>query len=161
MWTHSGTTYTNEAIGRVERIYGTLPKESTPLPVTELHPELDTSPLLGLDDHRKYQMLLGMLQWLVTICRPDLCNVVASLNRFGACPRETHLDLAVRAFGYLKQVTDPRIAIDHRPLVFDRSEPQYEKLIPDFLKDYPHAKEEVDSKFPPSIWVCDGVHMHV
>ena len=118
MWTYGGTTYTKEAIDRVERIFGTLSKESTPLPVTELHPELDTSPLLGLDDHRKYQMLLGMLQWLVTICRPDLCNVVASLNRFGACPRETHLDLAVRTFGYLKQVPDPRIAIDHRPLVF-------------------------------------------
>ena len=72
MWTYGGTTYTKEAIDRVERIFGTLPKESTPLPVTELHPELDTSPLLGLDEHRKYQMLLGMLQWLVTICCPDL-----------------------------------------------------------------------------------------
>ena len=34
MWTYGGTTYTNEAIARVERIYGTLPKESIPLPVT-------------------------------------------------------------------------------------------------------------------------------
>ena len=93
-------------------------------------------------------MLLGMLQWLVTICRPDLCNVVASLNRFGTCPRENHLDLAVRCFGYLKQVPDPRIAIDYRPLVFDRTVPNFQKLIPDFLKDYPHAKEEIDSNFP-------------
>ena len=167
MWTYGGTTYTNEAIARVERIYGTLAKESTPLPVTELHPELDTSPLLGLDDHRKYQMLLGMLQWLVTICRPDLCNVVASLNRFGACPRETHLDLAVRTFGYLKQVTDPRIAIDHRPLVFKRTKPQYEKLIPDFLEDYSHAKEKLDPMFPHSFgpvmestFLCDSEYGH-
>ena len=46
MWTYGGTTYVNEAIARVERLYGTLPEESTPLPVTELHPELNTSPLL-------------------------------------------------------------------------------------------------------------------
>ena len=167
MWTYGGTTYTREAVNRVERLYGTLSKESTPLPVTELHPELDTSPLLGLDEHRKFQMLLGMLQWLVTICRPDLCNVVASLNRFGACPRETHLDLAIRTFGYLKQVPDPRIAIDHRPLIFDRSDEQYDKLIPDFLLDYPHAKEEIDPNFPPSFgpvmestFLTDSDHAH-
>ena len=107
MWTYGGTTYTKEAIASVERIFGPLPKESTPLPATALHPELDTSPLLGLDEHRKYQMHLGMLQWLVTICRPDLCNVVASLNRFGSCLRGNYLDIAVRCFGCLKQVPNP------------------------------------------------------
>ena len=66
------------------KVFGCLAKKSTPLPVTDTHPELDTSPLLRLEDHRKLQMLLGMLQWLVTICRPDLACLVASLNRFGA-----------------------------------------------------------------------------
>ena len=56
-----GRTYTKDAVDRVERIYGCLPKVSTPIPVTDCHPELDESPLLELDDHRKYQMLLGML----------------------------------------------------------------------------------------------------
>ena len=150
LWTYSASTYTKEAIARVERIFGCLSKESSPLPVTDCHPELDTSPLLGLDDHRKYQMLLGMLQWLVTISRPDLCTLVSSLNRFGACPRESHLDLAVRAFGYLKQVPDPKIAIDWRPMKFTRSSPRFEQLRPDFLEDYPDAKEELDPSFPPS-----------
>ena len=81
LWTYGGATYTKEAITRVERIFGCLPKQSTPLPVTDCHPEVDTSPLLGLEDHRKFQMLLGMLQWLVTICRPDLCCLVSSSNQ--------------------------------------------------------------------------------
>ena len=132
VWTYGGLTYTKEAIDRVDRIFGCQAKVSTPLPVTDCHPELDTSPLLGLDDHRKFQMLLGMLQWLVMICRPDLCHLVASLNRFGACPREYHLDLAVRSFGYLKTVTDPKICIDHRPMEFSRTKPEFHKLIPDF-----------------------------
>ena len=167
LWTYGGETYTKEAIARVERIFGCLPKQSTPLPVTDCHPEVDTSPLLGLEDHRKFQMLLGMLQWLVTICCPDLCCLVSSLNRFGACPREKHLDLAVRAFGYLKQVPNPQIAIDHRPMQFERTKPDYEALKSDFLKDYPDAKEEIDPGFPvpfgpvmETTFMVDSDHAH-
>ena len=95
-------------------------------------------------------MLLGMLQCLVTISRPDLCNLVSSLNRFGACPREFHLDLVVRTFGCLKQVPDPKIGIDSRPMRFNRTSPKFEKLGPDFLEDYHNAKEELYPSFPPS-----------
>ena len=150
IWTYGCGTYTKEAIDRVERIFGCLPKEGTPLPVKDCHPEMDTSPLLGLADHRKFQMLLGMLQWLVTIGRPDLGPVVSSLNRFGACPREYHLELAVRVFGYSKTCPDEQIAIDSRPMIFKRDELDYTVLIPDFLKDYPEASEEMDPGFPPS-----------
>jgi len=150
VWTYGCQTYSKEAVSRVERMFGCLPKEKTPLPTTDCHPEMDESPLLGLDDHRKFQMLLGMLQWLVTIGRPDLCNVVSSLSRFGACPRETHLDLAIRVFGFIKTTINVQIAIDHRPMNFARNEPDFKTLIPDFLKDYPDAKEELDPGFPPS-----------
>ena len=88
-------------------------------------------------------MLLGMLQWMVTIGRPELYQLVTSLNRFGACPREGHLDLAVRAFGYVKTTLNNQIAIESRPMNFNRSSPKFEKLIPDFIKDYPSAKEEM------------------
>jgi hypothetical protein len=149
MWTYGCTTYTKNAIEKVERIFGCLAKQSTPLPVKECHPELDESPLLQLEDHRTFQMLLGMLQWLVQIGRPELSAVVSSLNRFGACPREAHLDLAVRVFGYLKTCPDRQIAIDWHPMQFRRQDPNFSKLLPDFLLDYPDAKEEIDESFPP------------
>ena len=63
IWTFGCKTYATEAIAKVERLFGTLAKQSTPLPVDDCHPELDDSALLDLDDHRRYQMLLGMLQW--------------------------------------------------------------------------------------------------
>ena len=151
IWTYSGDTYCKEARARVEREFGCLPKQKTPYPVDDCHPELDTSPLLGVNDHRKYQMVLGVLQWLLTICRPDLSQVVSSLNRFGCCPREGHPDLAVRAFGFLKMVPNPQIAIDSRPMQFSRTHPNYEKLRPDFLDDYPEAVEEWDISFPPPL----------
>ena len=132
----------------MERIYGCLSKESTLIPVTDCHPELDGTPLLGIDDHRKFQMLLGMLQWMVTISNPELFQAVSSLNRFGACPCEGHLDLAVKCFSYVKTTINKKITIDSRPMQFDRTAPNFKKLIPDFIKDYPDAIEDMDPSFP-------------
>ena len=89
-----------------------------------------------------------MLQWLHTIRRPELGPLLATLNRFGAAPRKRHLDLAIRSFGYLKFSKGRKIAIDSRPLKFKCKCPDYELLRPDFLEDYPHAKEEVDPNLP-------------
>ena len=77
---------------------------------------------------RKFQMLLGMLQWMFTIGRPDLCQLVASLNHFGECPRELQLDLDVQDFGYVKATFNKKNAIDSRPIDFNRLSPKFEKL---------------------------------
>ena len=61
IWTYGAKTYCRDAVARVEREFGCLAYEKTPYPVEDPHPELDTSPLLNVDDHRKYKMLLGML----------------------------------------------------------------------------------------------------
>ena len=67
----------------------------------------------------------------------------------------------------MKRVPDPRIAIDRRPLVFDRIESNFQKLLPDFLQVYTHAKEEIDPNFPQSFgpvmestFFCDSDHAH-
>ena len=50
MWTYGSKTYAKEAVSKIERIFGTLPKEGTPpLSSAECHPEMDDSPLLDLD----------------------------------------------------------------------------------------------------------------
>ena len=135
------------AVVRVERIYGCLPKELTPMLVTDCHPELYANPLLGIDDHRKFQILLGMMQWMVTIGKSELYQAVSYLNRFGACPREGRLNLPVRWFGYVKTTIYKQIVIDSRPMEFNRTAPNFQKLIPDFKKDYPNAIEEMDPYF--------------
>ena len=90
IWTYGSKTYIKNALACIEQMFGCLGKVSTPLPVTDSHPELDDSPFLGLKNHRKFQMLLEMLQWLVTISRPVSSCLVATLNRFGACPRQLY-----------------------------------------------------------------------
>ena len=49
------------------------------------HPEMDDSPTLGDSDHCKYQMLIGMLNWEVSIGRFNVAYATASLLRFFAC----------------------------------------------------------------------------
>ena len=60
------------------------------------------------------------------------------------------MDLAVRAFCYLKQVPDLKIGIYSRPMKFDQTSPKFDKLRPYFLENYPDAKDEIDPSFPSS-----------
>ena len=111
MWTYGISTYKNYAVARAERIYEYLSKVSTSLPTTDCHLETDKFPILKLDYHMQYQILVGMLQQIVFIGRPELIQLVTSLNRFGACLREAHLDIVVRAFGYLRTTLHKVIVI--------------------------------------------------
>ena len=74
--------------------------------------------------------------------------MVSSLNRFGAYPREGHLDLTVRCFSYVKTTQDKKTAIDSRPVQLNCISPSFRKLIPDFTKDYPNSAEEMDLVYP-------------
>ena len=72
MWAYGIQTYTKEAVSCVENIYVCLPNKSTPMSVTDFHPELGDLTLLGLDGQRKFQMLVGMLQWMVTMYKLEI-----------------------------------------------------------------------------------------
>ena len=88
---------------------------------------MDQSPLLDLKHHRDFQILIGMLQWNFSIGRPEIGHALASLNRFGACPLETHLELIKHVYGYLlyTQNESRNIAIDSNPMEYERHEPDY------------------------------------
>ena len=76
-WTISCKNYIKEAITRIECQYGTL-KEKTPSIMGD-RPEQDDSTILDNEQHREYQSLIGMAQWLVTLGRLDICYAVLSL----------------------------------------------------------------------------------
>jgi hypothetical protein len=88
-----------EAITRVESIFGVMRKCSTPMAEGD-HPELDNSPLLKDDKHRKYQMIIGMLNWVFAIGRLDVTFSTSYLSSFTACPRCGHLDRALHVFRF-------------------------------------------------------------
>jgi hypothetical protein len=169
IWTVGSKTYAAEAVRKVEEKRGTLHKCNTPLPVENCHPEMDDSPLLGENDHRFFQMLIGMGMWLVVLGRLDLCFAMCSLSRFGASPREQHLRLAIQTFSYLKKFPDKRIAIDSGDINFSSliEETNCDNFQADFLQDYPWAKEDLDPNFPQPFGrplqttiECDADHAH-
>ena len=148
-WVVSCATYLKECVRRLESdpdLDGELWPHRTPLP-EGCHPELDDGNLLSELGIRKFQMLIGMAQWVVTIGRLDISFAVSSLSRFSAAPREHHLELAYYLFGYLKKYPNCRIVVDSRPLLVD-DELRSESFHPDFLEDYPDAAEDVASDFP-------------
>ena len=95
-------TCLKEALTRIEKIFGDIKKQKSPMS-DKARPKVDKSPLLSIEDHRFYQMLVGITQWLVSCGRMDVNYAVTSLSRFNAAPREGHLEMLLHVFGYLKK----------------------------------------------------------
>ena len=150
-WAIGCKKYLVEAIKRVERMFGTLKKYSNPME-TGAHPELDDSEILNDEGHRKYQMLMGILVWVVTIGRIDVAHSTSSLSRFTACPRQGHMDRALRVFGYLKKRPNRRVVVDSRDHIYrgggDAMDLDYTK---EMASNYPDAFEEIDVNLPKAL----------
>ena len=154
VWLTGSKTYVEECIRRIQAL---LPNGSqlcvhyTPAPSEgpASHPETDTSDFLDDAGKRQYQMLVGMAQWAVTIGRMDIAYAVASLSRFSAAPRQGHLELAFYLFGYLKRFPSKQLPVCSDPLeIHPTLLDKKGDFIPDFLKEYPDAKEDRDPKEP-------------
>ena len=150
-WNIGCKTYIKEGVARIEKLFEiVLPKRDIPMSQGD-HPELDTSVLLGDSDHTKYQMLIGMLNWIVTIGRIDIAFAVTSLSRFVASPREGHMKRALHVFGYLKKKMNKRIIIDSRDPIIVRNGAEHlldVDLTEKLEEFYPDSKEEIDEKVP-------------
>ena len=115
------------------------------------YPELDDLVLLDDEDYTKYLMLIGMLNWIVTIGWIDIAFAVTSLSRFVVSPRHGHLLCVLHVFRYLKKKFNKRIVVDSRePIIANNSTEGLldADLIEKLAEYYPEAKEEIDNKVP-------------
>ena len=99
----STKTYVKEVLRSFQDKHGDIPKENIPLS-TSAKPELDKSDLLDIAEHKIYQQIIGVCQWLIVCGRMDICYAVSSLSRFSVAPRKGHLELAKKLYGYLKNI---------------------------------------------------------
>ena len=84
-------------------MYGTKPREYTsPLEKGD-HPEIDNSEELNEEGIKKYQTMIGCLQWAVSLGRFDIQTATMTMSRFRVAPRQGHLDRLKRMYGYLKK----------------------------------------------------------
>ena len=78
--------YIKKMLESYEKMHGEKPKKaSSPLEKND-HPEIDESAVLNVDDQKKYQSMIGALQWVVTLGRFDIATAVMTMSRFRAEP---------------------------------------------------------------------------
>jgi hypothetical protein len=103
--------YIDKMIETYVRLFGSKPRQySSPLEHGD-HPEIDDSLELELEDIKKYQSLIGSLQWVVQIGRFDVGTAVMTLASFRANPRVGHLNRTKRIYGYLMKFRNGVIRI--------------------------------------------------
>jgi hypothetical protein len=139
-------------------MFGSVKKYSSPSETGD-HPKMDTSKPLNDEGHRRYQMLIGMLAWVITIGRIDVAHVTSSLSRFTACPRQGHLEQLLRVFGYLKKQPNLRIVVDSWEPIYKGGQDALDMDYTEELGDqYPEAHEEIDTNAPSPACRRNGNH---
>ena len=94
--------YIERMVDTYKTLFGVKPKQNVQSPLERNdHPELDESPLLGEEGISKYQSLIGILQWTISLGRFDIGTAIMSMSSFRVAPREGHLERLKRICGYL------------------------------------------------------------
>ena len=110
------------------------------------HPELDESEPLDVEDIRKYQSLIGTLQWAISLGRFDIATAVMSMSSFRVAPRRGHLERLKRVCGYLAKMQHGMIRV--------RTDMPDFSALPITKEDwsrsvYGDVKEEIPKNAPP------------
>jgi len=139
-------TYIERMCMQYESIFGTKPKAAYTSPLTgNDHPELDESELLEGEDIQRYQSLIGILQWTISLGRLDIATAVMSMSSFRVAPRIGHLERLKRICGYLSKMKHGYIRIrTEEPDYSDMPEVEY-----DWTRSvYGKVKEEIPKDIP-------------
>ena len=77
--------YIEKMVFNFKKMFGDKPRPYTsPLEKGD-HPQLDTTEELPMEDIKKFQFLIGSIQWAVSIGKLDVCTAVMTLSKFRAC----------------------------------------------------------------------------
>jgi hypothetical protein len=139
-------TYIERMCMQFESLFGKKPKVvyTSPLLGND-HPELDDSEPLEGEDIQRYQSLIGILQWTISLGRFDIATAVMSMSSFRVAPRAGHLERLKRICGYLSKMKHGYIRIrTEEPDYSDMPEAQY-----DWSRSvYGRVKEEIPKDIP-------------
>ena len=151
-WTVGCKKYIKDVLIKVQETHGTLRKRNNPCE-QDVHLETDASPLLNAIEHRQYQQLIGILNWIMQIGRIDIAYATISLARFVAAPRRTHLLHALHIFAYLKSYPNVRTVVDSSDPIYEYGEEHLNANIQKKMeKFYPEASEEIDRRLPTPLY---------
>jgi len=142
----SCTKYIKEVLHHYQMKYGTIKKESIPIS-SKVHPELDDTDYASESEHKEFQHIIGVCQWLIVAGRFDINYAMSSLSQYSMAPRKGHLELARKIFGYLKKYPKRGYKINPEPPTFAIGYKPME-IKADFGHQYSYFHEELDPRFP-------------
>ena len=140
--------YIEHMISSYVRLFGKKPTEaSSPLERGD-NPELDDSDFLDVENIKKYQSMIGSIQWVIQIGRLDITTACMTMSGFRAQPRIGHMVRLRRIYGYLSKMRQAVIRIR-------TGVPDYSSL-PNDDRDWTHsvyagAKEEMPIGAPRAL----------
>jgi hypothetical protein len=82
-------------------MFGSKPREYPSTLEKGDHPEVDTSEELDEEGIKKYQTMIGCLQWAILLGRFDIQTATTTMSGFRTAPRQGHLNRRKRIYGYL------------------------------------------------------------
>jgi hypothetical protein len=104
--------YVEKMVMMYEQHFGSKPSQkfSSPLKGGD-HPEVNSSEFLDATETQLYQLLIGALQWAISIGCFDITTAVMMLSGFHTMPHHGHLDHVKRVYGYLSKLKDAMICV--------------------------------------------------
>jgi hypothetical protein len=108
--------YIGKIVDQYEKMFGYKPREYTsPLDKGD-HPEVDASKELDEEGTKKYQTMIGCLQWAVSLGRFGILTATMTMSRFRTAPRQGHLNRLKRIYGYIKKFASAGIRLEQMNL---------------------------------------------
>ena len=115
-WAFSSSRYVTDSVNNVERQLSKnglkLPHKAETLLQTQYCPEIDSTHELSPTDDGYYQLLIGMLRWMVNLGRVDICLEVSMMSSQLAFPREGNLLQLYHIFAHIKKYYNTEMVFD-------------------------------------------------
>ena len=105
--------YIDKMVGTYVRLFGSKPTTRGLSPLKKGgHPELYMSKFLGSEETQQYQLLVGAMQWTISIAGcMDITMAVMTMSSFHAIPHQGHLECVKHTYGYLAKMDSVEIHV--------------------------------------------------
>ena len=80
-----------------------ISKYKSPM-VVDYHPELEDSDNVLHEEGSQYRVIIGSLNWAITLGRFDIQYATTTMARYSMAPKVGHMQAVQRILGYLKKL---------------------------------------------------------
>lgn len=87
----------------------------TPIDPSSFPPRTPVDIPVNTDRQKKFQSIIGSLNFIAVVSRPDIAYTIGLLGSYNANPLEGHLKLAFQVLQYVRATSDHQLMIGTRP----------------------------------------------